>query len=103
MNFDEQKLKRLDNIRLNDNQYENVIRFPDQNTLSTRINQIRNPQKEISGGFLCYYFNSITPIEAVFSKKRKSLFLLNIKSLTLSVTLTLEIFSMSSLSSRLKK
>ena len=24
MNFDEQKLKRLDNIRLNDNQYENV-------------------------------------------------------------------------------
>ena len=25
MNFDEQKLKRLDNIRLNDNQYENVI------------------------------------------------------------------------------
>jgi len=25
MNFDEQKLKRLDNTRLNDNQYENVI------------------------------------------------------------------------------
>ena len=25
MNFDEQKLKRPDNIRLNDNQYENVI------------------------------------------------------------------------------
>ena len=25
MNFDEQKLKRLDNIRLNDNQYENII------------------------------------------------------------------------------
>ena len=25
MNFDEQKLKKLDNIRLNDNQYENVI------------------------------------------------------------------------------
>ena len=31
---------------------ENVIRFPDQNTLSTRVKQIRNPQKEISGGFL---------------------------------------------------
>ena len=30
----------------------NVIRFPDQNTLSTRVKQIRNPQKEISGGFL---------------------------------------------------
>ena len=28
MNFDEQKLKRLDNIRLNDNQYENVIPSP---------------------------------------------------------------------------
>ena len=27
MNFDEQKLKRLDNIRLNDNQYENVIPY----------------------------------------------------------------------------
>ncbi len=26
MNFDEQKLKRPDNIRLNDNQYENVNR-----------------------------------------------------------------------------
>ena len=52
MNFDEQKLKRLDNIRLNDNQYENVIRFPNQNTLNTKVKQIRNPQKEISGGFL---------------------------------------------------
>jgi len=30
---------------------ENVIRFPNQNTLSTRVKQIRNPQKEISGGF----------------------------------------------------
>ena len=51
MNFDEQKLKGLDNIRLNDNQYENVIRFPNQNTLNTKLKQIRNPQKEISGGF----------------------------------------------------
>ena len=39
MNFDEQKLKRLDNIRLNDNQYENVIRFPDQNTLNKYTKQ----------------------------------------------------------------
>jgi len=30
---------------------ENVIRFPDQNTLNTKVKQIRNPQKEISGGF----------------------------------------------------
>ena len=28
-----------------------VIRFPDQNTLNTKVKQIRNPQKEISGGF----------------------------------------------------
>jgi len=32
----------------------NVIRFPDQNTLSTGNKQIRNPQKEISGGFFLY-------------------------------------------------
>ena len=31
---------------------ENVIRFPNQNTLRTRVKKIRNPQKEISGGFL---------------------------------------------------
>ena len=31
---------------------KNVIRFPDQNTLNTKVKQIRNPQKEISGGFL---------------------------------------------------
>ena len=35
--------------------YENVIRFPDQNTLNTKVKQIRNPQKEISGGFLLKY------------------------------------------------
>ena len=41
---------------------ENVIRFPDQNTLNTKvkqiinrkIKQIRNPQKEISGGFFIF-------------------------------------------------
>ena len=35
---------------------ENVIRFPDQNTLSTSVKQIRNPQKEISGGFFYVIF-----------------------------------------------
>ena len=30
---------------------ENVIRLPDQNALSTRVKQIRNPQKEIFEGF----------------------------------------------------
>ena len=29
----------------------NVIRFPDQNTLNTKVKQIRNPQKEIFEGF----------------------------------------------------
>ena len=35
---------------------ENVIRFPDQNTLNTKVKQIRNPQKEISGSF--FYGNN---------------------------------------------
>ena len=35
---------------------ENVIRFPDQNTLNTKVKQIKNPQKEISGGFLFKMF-----------------------------------------------
>jgi len=30
---------------------KNVIRFPNQNTHNTKVKQIRNPQKEISGGF----------------------------------------------------
>ena len=34
-----------------DGQQAHVIRFPDQNTLNTKVKQIRNPQKEISGGF----------------------------------------------------
>ena len=47
----------------------NVIQFPDQNTLNTKVKQIRNPQKEISGGFLInqsqqqmtnYYLNHYT-------------------------------------------
>ena len=36
---------------------ENVIRFPDQNTFNTKVKQIRNPQKEISGGFFYFCFN----------------------------------------------
>ena len=51
MNFDEQKLKRLDNIRLNDNQYENVIRFHLENTLKTYTKQNQNPRNESFGGF----------------------------------------------------
>ena len=43
MNFDEQKLKRLDNIRLNDNQYENVI-------------PINLKQKFKKGSFYCPFF-----------------------------------------------
>ena len=43
--------KRLGNSTLNELVNENVIRFPDQNTLNTKVKQIRNPQKEISGGF----------------------------------------------------
>ena len=34
--------------------YENVTTIPVQNTLRTRVKQIRNPQKEISGGFLFF-------------------------------------------------
>ena len=41
----------LDKTILNELVNENVIRFTDQNTLRTRVKQIRNPQKEISGGF----------------------------------------------------
>jgi hypothetical protein len=29
----------------------NVTTIPVQNTLNTKVKQIRNPQKEISGGF----------------------------------------------------
>jgi hypothetical protein len=57
MNLDEQFLEMTDKIRLIEQVNENVIRFPNQNTLNTKIKQIRNPQKEISGGFLCYFFS----------------------------------------------
>ena len=51
MNLDEQFLEMTDKIRLIKLESENVIRFPDQNTLNTKIIQTKNPQKEISGGF----------------------------------------------------
>jgi len=38
----------------------NVIRLPDQNTLNTKVKQIRNPQKEISGGF--FYFKYLSKV-----------------------------------------
>ena len=48
--------KKQSKIRLIELDNENVIRFPDQNTLNTKVKQIRNPQKEISGGFLFKMF-----------------------------------------------
>ena len=51
MKSDEGILKMLSKSSIIRDQYENVIRFPDHNTQSTRVKQIRNPQKEISGGF----------------------------------------------------
>jgi len=56
MNLDEQFLEMTDKIRLIKLENENVIRFPDQNTLNTKVKQIKNPQKEISGGFLFKMF-----------------------------------------------
>ena len=44
-------LKNLCNSTVNELVNENVIRFPDQNAINTNTKQIRNPQKEISGGF----------------------------------------------------
>jgi hypothetical protein len=52
MKSDEGIFKMLSKSSIIRNQYENVIRFPNQNTLRTRVKKIRNPQKEISGGFL---------------------------------------------------
>ena len=58
MKSDEEFSDMLDKTILIDCLNENVIRFPDQNTLNTKVKQIRNPQKEISGGFfiLISYF-----------------------------------------------
>jgi len=51
MKSDEGIFKMLSKSSIIRNQYENVIRFPDQNTLNTKVKQIRNPQKDISGFF----------------------------------------------------
>ena len=65
MKSDEGFSDMLDKTILIDCLNENVIRFPDQNTLRTRVKQIRNPQKEISGGFfliLNYLINYFVPV-----------------------------------------
>ena len=49
--------------------YENVIRFPDQNTLRTRVKQIRNPQKEISGGFFIFLNTLLHPQHFLLEEK----------------------------------
>jgi hypothetical protein len=46
---------------------ENVIRFPNQNTLCTRVKQIRNPQKEISGGFFYFYIQCTYSVYNILS------------------------------------
>ena len=51
MNSDEQFKEKLDKSVIIELFKKNVIRFPNQNTLNTKIKQIRNPRKEISGGF----------------------------------------------------
>ena len=56
MNLDEQFLEKTDKIRLIKLENENVIRFPNQNTLNTKVKKIKNPQKKISGGFLFKMF-----------------------------------------------
>ena len=51
MNFDEQKLKGLDNIRLNDNQYENV-------NPKTQFKNLKNAKKlNLLGVFFCFKFS----------------------------------------------
>jgi len=45
-------LKKLSNSTVIRSMNENVIRFTDQNTLRTRVKQIRNPRNESFGGFL---------------------------------------------------
>ena len=52
MNIDEQFLEMSGKSILIELMNGYVIRFPNQNTLNTKVKQIRNPQKEISGGFL---------------------------------------------------
>ena len=51
---------------------ENVIRFPNQNTLRTRFKEIRNPQKEISGGFFMIKFLLMKNIKFSLTKNNKA-------------------------------
>ena len=53
MNLDEQFSDNVDKQMLIQLVNENVIRFPNQNTLKKYTKQIRNPQKFLSEGFLC--------------------------------------------------
>ena len=62
MNIDEQFLEMSGKSILIELMNENVIRFPDQNTLNTKVKQIRNPQKEISGGFFMIELNNVRKI-----------------------------------------
>ena len=54
MNLDEQILKRVDKQMLNQLVNENVIRFPNQNTLKTKIKQNHNPRNKDFVFFLLY-------------------------------------------------
>ena len=57
MNSDEQFYEKIGKSVIIELLKKNVIRFPDQNTFNTKVKQIRNPQKEISGGFFYFCFN----------------------------------------------
>ena len=59
MNLDEQILKRVDKQMLNQLVNENVIRFPNQNTLKTKIKQNQNPRNESFGGFFYCKISSV--------------------------------------------
>ena len=54
--------KKQSKIRLIELENKNVIRFPYQNTLNTKVKQIRNPQKEISEGFFMIELNNVRKI-----------------------------------------
>ena len=56
MKSDEGFLNNVDKQMLNQLVNENVIRFPNQNTLKTEIKQNYNPRNESFGGFLLLYF-----------------------------------------------
>ena len=60
MNSDEQFYKKIGKSVIIELYNMNVIRLPDQNTLNTKVKQIRNPQKEISGGF--FYFKYLSKV-----------------------------------------